>query len=105
MSFRTTPTDPDYRRTPKTRHYCAMCQRDLAPGSPIRWIAFELDKLPMIIHPADLQKAWVELRISRPNPFYRNGIIEFAPIGPECARKLGDEWTLPDDYRLRNPPP
>lgn len=104
MSYRTTPTDPDYRRQPKTQCYCVMCQRDLAPGSPIRWIACELDKLPMIIHPADVQQAWAEIRPRR-SPHHHNDVIQFERVGPDCARKLGLEWTLPDDPRLRIPPP
>lgn len=91
--YRTKFLDPDYRRMPKTTHYCIRCQRDIKPGAEARWVAFELDHFETAIHPDDLAAAWPEIRARRA-PHHHNCCISFEPIGSECIRKIGREWTL-----------
>ncbi len=97
-SYRTSTIDPDYRRQAKTLCYCELCQRDLDPTKPIVWIAFELDKLPEIIHPDDLAIAWPEIRVRR-SPHHYKRAIEFRRVGPECAKKVKG-WTMTTEAML-----
>lgn len=101
MTYRTKFLDPDYRRQPKTNHYCIRCQRDIQPGSEVRWVAFELDHPESVIHPDDLAKAWEHIRPRRA-PHHHNHCIQFEPIGSECVKKIGREWTMVDE--LTAPP-
>lgn len=101
MPYRTKPADPDYRRWPKTQCYCALCQRDIKPGSPIMWLAYELDKLPLILHPDDLPEAQAEIIARRPEYTHSRSLIQFECLGPECARKLGREWVLSDQQKIQ----
>lgn len=80
---RTKFLDYDARRTPKTDFSCAMCQRDLDPrSSKVRWIRL-VDEV-LILHPAD-------------DALYAGGDAgqQTLPVGPECVRKIGVEWTRP----------
>lgn len=95
MPYRTTSINPDYRRDPKTNCYCEVCQKDIKAESQVLWIAFELDRLPEIIHPADLATAWIEIRARRA-PHLFDDCIQFGRVGPECAKKIGLEWTMSD---------
>lgn len=80
--IRRKPLDPDFRREPKTDHWCFLCQKDLKPGAPYRVIRMELDVFHAI-HPDDWEAAKTE--ITRP--------IEQWQIGPDCARRIGLEWS------------
>lgn len=91
MPIRTKWTDPDFRREPKTLRYCLICQRDLKPGQPHRIVRYELDKFEAI-HTEDWELAeqeipprWAECR--------QHDCIQDHPIGMDCARKLGLEWS------------
>jgi hypothetical protein len=80
---RTKFLDYDARRSPKTDFSCVMCQRDLDPRDrKVRWVHLVKDVL--VIHPADES-------IDTPDEHDRG----MFPIGPECAKKIGIEWTRP----------
>ena len=98
MSYRTSVIDPDYRRDPKTNCYCELCSRDLDPTKDVKWIAFELDKLPEIIHPDDLTVAWIEI-CSRRSPHLNSDAIQFGRVGPECAKKV-EQGFLMDQAKM-----
>jgi Zn ribbon nucleic-acid-binding protein len=91
--IRTKWMDPDFRRDPKTPHFCVMCQRDLMPGQPHRAVRWELDKLEAI-HPADWERAATEIPAQRA-PQIGERTIEHGLLGMDCARKLGLEWSVP----------
>ena len=79
---RTKYTDPDFRRNPKTKLFCYQCQKDLNPDSPYRMV-FVVESMSAR-HPADVAG-------------YTMGKNDFgwAPIGSDCARRLGLEWSVP----------
>jgi hypothetical protein len=75
---RTKFLDYDARREPATAFSCVMCQRDLNSRDPkIRWVRLVDDV--HVLHPADQAPALKDSGLH--------------PIGPDCARKLGMEWT------------
>lgn len=80
MTARTRFLDYDARRKPKTQHSCIACQRDLKPGQPFRQVQMPSGE-PFVIHPEDQALVTVETL--------------WHPIGEDCARKLGLEWTHP----------
>jgi hypothetical protein len=88
--YRTTFIDPDYRRDPKTDWYCVRCQKDLKPGQPHRFIAFELDHGEAAIHADDWDTARDAITSER-----TMGAEAFivGPVGMECAGKIGVEFT------------
>ncbi len=63
----------DARREPKTDTFCACCQRDIKV--PTRWV-FLRNGDPYAIHPADADAS-----------------VDRHPIGEDCAKRLGLEWT------------
>lgn len=80
---RTKFLDYDARRTPKTDFCCVMCQRDLDPADrKVRWVHI-VDEV-LVLHPADEA-------LYTPDAQDRGAF----PIGPECAKKIGIEWTRP----------
>jgi len=89
--YRVANLDPDYRRDPKTADYCERCQRDLAPGQPRRWIAYELDTHD-VIHPEDFAGAVVEIRARRTH----SAPVVIGPVGLDCARRIGLAFTWPE---------
>ena len=74
-------TDPDFRRDPKTDQWCAICQKDIR-GTPTSYI--HLVNGCMALHPDDEEN-------------YTPGVdgedYGFQPVGPDCAQRLGKEWT------------
>jgi hypothetical protein len=92
-AIRTKWMDPDFRRDPKTDRYCILCQRDLTPGQPHRIVRWELDRWEAI-HPDDMERARVEIPARRA-PHLHDRAIEEGPIGMDCARRLGLEWSVP----------
>lgn len=82
-AIRTKFIDFDARRLPKTDHWCVCCQRDLKVGTEYRAVKLLNDEEPFAIHPDDHgplpRKLW--------------------PIGMDCARRLGMEWTVAADGR------
>ncbi|MDX8537049.1 hypothetical protein RFM23_05355 [Mesorhizobium abyssinicae] len=83
MALRTKYADPDFRRDPKTSVFCAICQRDLKPGQKRR-IIHCIDGGLTVIHPDDEA-------LYTPD----GGDMGCWPIGMDCARKLGLEWSRP----------
>jgi len=73
--------DYDARRRPKTDHHCVRCQRDIKPGSRYRMVHV-IDGGGQILHPAD-EAAYVS----------DAGEMGLHPVGMDCARTIGLEWT------------
>lgn len=91
--YRTADLDPDYRRDPKTDSWCFRCQKDLKPDQPRRWIAYELDTFD-VIHPDDFEVARAD--ISERRAAYHGDAVIVGPVGQECVRKIGREFTWPE---------
>ena len=67
----------DSRPEPKTEHFCIACQRDLDPSKPYRTV--RLTREMMVVYPGDKPPQTAEVWA----------------IGPDCAEKLGLEWSTP----------
>jgi hypothetical protein len=89
VTFRAKWMDPDFRRDPKTLHYCIMCGRDLKPGQPHRKVMYELDRFEAV-HSEDWEIAEPEIRASRN---CNSDPVVYDLLGMDCARKLGLEWS------------
>lgn len=89
--YRTADLDPDYRRDPKTDVWCHRCQKDLKPSQPRRWVAYELDTFD-VIHPEDFDKARADIAVRR--AAYHGNPILIGPVGTDCARIIGREFTF-----------
>lgn len=74
--------DPDFRPRPKTDCYCCICQRDIR-GSYRK--AYVVASGFAAIHPDDLAI------YSPGHPDDEHG---WMPIGPDCAARLGLQWTV-----------
>lgn len=85
-AYRTTSLDHDARRDPKTETYCARCQKDLKPGQPRRWVHI-VDGGGNVLHPKD------EAIFAQPGDHHRGDLYCF-PVGMDCARKIGLEFTF-----------
>lgn len=72
--MRTISLDPDFRKTPKTDNYCAICQKDIKVA---RLAVYLLDSFNAV-HPEDAEGKGFEL----------------AEIGPECARQVPKEYLV-----------
>lgn len=81
QNLRTTVPDFDTRRRPKTSFYCCVCQKDMDEKT-VKLGVHMIEGLMTILHPADENKY-----VSGP------GDLGLQPIGTDCARKLGLEWT------------
>lgn len=75
---RTLFIDPDFRRTPKTKVFCCVCQRDLRPKAARRFVFLQSDGWHTIEHPQDQ---------------HSENVVRHA-VGLDCARKLGLEWSV-----------
>lgn len=75
--------DPDFRREPKTDLFCYCCQKDIKPGSNYRMIHV-IAGGAKVLHP-DSEADFVA----------GAGDMGSFPIGPDCARKLGLQWSHP----------
>lgn len=80
-TIRTAYLDHDTRREPKTDHFCAKCQRDLKPGQPFRVIHI-IHGGGCVLHPDD-ESVYVA----------DAGDMGCFPVGMDCARKIGIEFT------------
>lgn len=80
---RTKFLDYDARRDPKTNRFCIRCQKDLKPGTPSRMVHV-INGGSHILHPRD-EAIYVSDR----------GDMGGFEIGPECARIVGLEWSVP----------
>lgn len=91
--YRTKEFNINFNREPNTGRFCEICRRDLKEGQRHRLICFELDRFEAV-HQDDWQTAQKEITKSRKalSP------VCIAPIGLDCARKFGLEWSKdPDD--------
>ena len=88
MQYRTKYLDPDFRPTPKTNHFCCACYKDIKNRESFRSVHCIHGGMT-VLHPEDepLYKA------AFPNG--ESGDLNWQPIGPDCAKKLGLEWTWP----------
>lgn len=69
--------DFDARRDPKTKRYCAKCQKDIKPeqkGRIVRVVNW------WVMHPEDMH----------------NDVGEDCLVGLDCAKKIGMEFTRPE---------
>jgi hypothetical protein len=80
---RTVFLDPDFRRVAHRKsgqQVCHICGRLILEGRPFRVVQISPNSLDMeAVHPADI--ALVRLT------------EDFMPIGMNCAKKIGMEWT------------
>lgn len=81
--FRTRPLDPDFRRTPKTDCFCALCQKDIK-GEP-RYYAHFVYGCAEAVHPDDRDIANASVA-----PGDNYGIL---PVGTDCARTIGLDFV------------
>lgn len=87
-AFKTKYLDPDYRKTPKTDFFCCACQRDLNPSRPCRQVYLVGNGLD-VLHPSE----WATYDPATDSTGH--DLRGKYPIGNDCARKLGLEWTRP----------
>lgn len=81
MTYRTAYLDQDNRRWPKGR-YCVACNKTLRAGRAYRRVHL-VNGGPFVLHPEDEALYVADA-----------GDMGSFPIGDDCARKLGLEWTL-----------
>jgi hypothetical protein len=81
--LRTKPIDYDARRDPRTDFYCIVCQKDMDRSKPCRSVHL-IEGGPIVLHPDDESKYVSD-----------GGEMGCCPIGEDCAKKLGREWTHP----------
>jgi hypothetical protein len=77
--------DPDYRKDPKTDHFCCRCQKDL-PLHKKAGMVHLVNGGNWVLHPSQ-EKEW------NWKGNHHEGDLGGFPIGPECARILGMEWV------------
>lgn len=79
--MRTAQLDADNRREPRTTHYCVRCHKDLIPGQPFRMVHL-IAGGAQVLHPED-------------EALYQNdgGDMYWFPIGNDCAKKVGLDFT------------
>lgn len=78
--MRTRFVDYDARHQPETDVFCCVCQRDIKPGRPYRWVYLTGDM--HAVQPDDVSVRGVHV-----------SDFGWRRIGVDCARKLGLEWT------------
>jgi hypothetical protein len=81
MTIRTTFLDPDNRRYAKTDLFCCRCNKDIKGSHRIVHL---VAGGAQVLHPDD-ELAYVS----------DGGDLGAQAIGPDCARKLGLEWSRP----------
>ena len=74
LNMRTKQINPDFRKTPKTETYCAICQKDL---KVVAGRIFIINEGFTVVHPSDAVG------------------IQSSNVGPECAKKIGKKWIAP----------
>ena len=84
--------DADFRKDPKTRIFCAYCQRDLNPEN-IKFFAFlNFEESPMIIKP-EFSHKFSSI----------NKSLQINPVGTGCAKKIGYDWLIKvEDIKLND---
>lgn len=82
MGYRTKFISYAARREPKSDFYCVACQKDMDPQKPCRAVHM-IDGGYYALHPSE-----------EPNYVPDGGDMGCWPIGNDCAKKLGIEWTF-----------
>lgn len=72
-----------FDRDPITNDHCLRCKKDLKPGQSRRWVHC-IEGGTTVLHPGD-EKAYVP----------DGGDMGSFPLGMDCARRLGLEWSTP----------
>lgn len=90
-TFRTKFIDPDYRRTPKTSWSCCCCQKDIKPSAAYRMVHLVNGGIDAL-HPGDYD-AYATASKEQPSGQFKDDCGGH-PIGMDCARKLGLEWSV-----------
>lgn len=85
MTYRVKFLDGDYRRDPKTDHFCCMCQKDIT--GPHRMVHL-VEGGDHVLHPED-EELFADDKEAQAGDLY------WHPIGPSCAKRLGLEWSVP----------
>lgn len=81
--MRTKEIPESSRRTPKTEHYCVVCQKDIKPKAKFLWVHV-VGGGTHVLHPDDEAD------------FDGKGDMGMFPIGSDCAKKIGLEWASLD---------
>ena len=90
--YRAVQFDPDFRKDPKTEHFCARCQKDIVPGRPTAMVYVTDTSMAECCHPEDLDLLLPTIRAGE-----QHGWVE---VGSECARRFGSEFTRsPEEVR------
>src|SRR3990167_9410732 len=92
-AFRFTDLDGDFRRDPKTDRFCVRCQKDMKLGQSAR-VVHLVGGGHLVLHPSD-EDAYTAAMKAEPNGELARSDLGCFPIGMDCARKLGMEWTHP----------
>lgn len=84
-TYRTAFIDYDARPKPKTARHCVMCQRDIKPCAKAR-VVHLVNGGPFALHPDD-------------EALYESDAGDLGKhlLGMDCARKLGLEWSRPEE--------
>ncbi len=69
------------RPHPRTPFYCCVCHKDMNPSRPYRLVRVIRGGM-VVLHPGDEAKYVTDA-----------GDLGGLPIGNDCARELGMEWT------------
>lgn len=84
--------DPDYRRQPKTDHFCCLCQRDIKTPKEKTGTVHYVDGGNSILSLAD-EDRYQAMSTAQPGG-QEPGEMGCFPIGSECARKLPKGFVL-----------
>lgn len=80
ISYRKTYLDPDYRKDPKTDLFCCRCQKDIKTKT--HRVVHLIEGGMWILHPEDEHLYESD-----------NGDCGWFPIGNDCAKQVGLEFT------------
>lgn len=83
--YRAVQFGPDFRKAPKTTHYCSRCQKDIEPGRPTAMVYVTDKSMAECCHPEDLDLLVPTLKSNE-----SHGWVE---VGSECARRFGKDFT------------
>lgn len=86
--LRTKHIDADFRHNSRTELYCLNCQRDINPRTKYREV-FYIDGT-LILHPDD---------VGRKAELLQGGTLDWVPVGPDCAKAIGLEWSRPKESK------
>lgn len=85
--------DPDYRRDPRTQHFCSLCQKDIKHAPDETAYLHFVDGGMWILSVAD--EARYEAMSAKQPGRQDAGELGFHPVGNDCARKLPKGFVHP----------